>query len=49
MLIILPITYMELIRSTGPCGKMECGRIITETCRNCGRFAVESETKGVSS
>ncbi len=35
--------YLELIRLTGPCGQMECGKIITETCRNCDRIRLKGE------
>lgn len=41
--------FLELIRSTGSCGQMECGKIITETCRNCDRFTLKEEKEGVSS
>ena len=27
--------YLEMVRSTGPCGKIACGIILTETCRRC--------------
>ena len=27
--------WLELVRSTGPCGKIACGIILTETCRRC--------------
>ena len=39
--------YLELIRSTSPCGQIEGGKIKTETCRNCDRFTLKEETKGV--
>lgn len=27
--------WLEMIRSTGRCGNLYCGEIITATCRNC--------------
>jgi len=29
--------WLEMVRSTGPCGGIECGSIITESCLSCRR------------